>query len=249
MNKQSGKRGLALFNNLRPAGLYEILPGLVYPENLYCASCGDMIDRRTRIHGLCDRCIEKIEWISDDPYASSLNDLSLDALLSCCIYGYYPRRIVHRLKFEEARYLARPLGRLMAERALLEYGGSKETLQETFSCVSYIPSSKKKLRERGYNQAQLLAKYVSKELGLPLKELLIKPEETRSARLSGKIERGFILEGAFRAVTREEIPERVLLVDDVLTTGATMSEAARTLRAAGCKKVTALVFACGTGLR
>ena len=236
---------------LHPADLLKKLPDLVYPENLYCACCGDLIDRKTRIHNLCDSCIEKITWISDNPYSSSMNDFAFDDLFSCCIYGYYPRQMIVKLKFHNARYLAKPMAKLMAERVLLSFGGSREKIQKSFDCISYIPVSKEKLKTRGFNQAQLLAKYLSRELDLPLKSLLIKPRETPSVKLAGKNERMDILKGAFEIDPRAKNISglRVLLADDVLTTGSTANEAALTLKNAGCKTICIAVFASGDGLK
>lgn len=242
-----------------PADVFRSLPDLIYPENLYCACCGDTIDRKTRIHSLCDKCIEKISWISDNPYISSMDDFAFDELYSCCIYGYYPRQIIHKLKFKDARYLAKPLAKLMAERVVLSLGGIDE-VRKAFDCITFIPSSKEKLRYRGYNQAQLLAKYLSKELGIPLEELLIKTKETPPVRLAGREERKIMLEGVFMLGPKAELAGRrlkgdlplkgvrVLLVDDVLTTGSTAGEAALVLKNAGCSFAGLLVFACGNGI-
>ena len=228
-------------------------PGIInfiFPENLYCACCGDSIDRRTRIHSLCDSCIKKISWISDNPYASSMDDLAFDELYSCCIYGYYPRQMIQKLKFRGEGYLARPMSKLMAERVLLSFGNDREKVRSAFDCICCIPSAKEKQLERGYNQAKLLAVFTAKELGMPFEELLTKPEETPSVRLAGRWERQAILEGAFRISKNASslIGQRVLLVDDVLTTGSTANEAALTLKAAGCSRVDVLVFACANGM-
>ncbi len=241
--------GLALLKKIHPAKTAGLLLDFIYPENLYCACCGDVIDRKTRIHSLCDKCIKKIRWVSDNPYESSMDDMAFSELYTCCIYGYYPRQMIQKLKFGEGRYLARPMGMLMAERTALSLG-SCEAVAKAYDCVTFVPASKEKMRERGYNQSYLLAKVIAKELGLPLEELLIKPKETPSVRLAGRYERRTMLEGAFKLRKGARAQDkRVLLVDDVLTTGSTANEAAKTLKAAGCKRVDAVVFASGNGVR
>ena len=276
MSKPVGSWGLAERKKGDPADIFAFLPDLIYPENLYCACCGDMIDRRKSIHGLCTGCIGKITWVSDNPYESSMDDFSFDRLHVCCIYGYLPRQIVHRFKFKGARYLAKPLAKLIAERVLADFGNDIEKLRASYDCVSFIPSSEKREKSRGYNQSRLLALYTAKELGLPVYRLLIKPKETPSARTAGRQERRSILAGAFLwdpgkdglpgdrlarlfGAKKKEAPSgasavsfrklRVLITDDVLTTGSTASEAAKTLKEAGCLKVGVAVFASGNGSR
>ncbi len=179
-----------------------------------------------------------------------MDDLAFDELSSCCIYGYYPRQMIQKLKFRGEGYLARPMAKLMAERVLLSFGNDREKVRSAFDCICCVPSAKEKQLERGYNQAELLAKFTAKELGIVFEDLLTKPCETPSVRLAGRRERQAILEGAFRVSPKAGslIGKRVLLVDDVLTTGSTAGEAARTLKAAGCSRVDALVFASGNGM-
>ncbi|MBR0416342.1 MAG: ComF family protein [Firmicutes bacterium] len=242
--------GLALLKKIHPAKTAGLLLDFIYPENLYCSCCGDAIDRKTRIHSLCDKCIKKITWVSDNPYESSMDDMAFDELYTCCIYGYYPRQMIQKLKFGEGRYLAKPLGKLMAERVLLSFGGDREKLKKSYDLVSFVPMAKEKQSGRGYNQAKLLAKSMAKELDLPMEDLLEKPKETPSMRLADKYERRTMLKGAFKVKKTAELKgKKVLLADDVLTTGSTANEAAMELKKAGCSFVGIAVFASGNGPR
>lgn len=243
MSKSLINGGLAYLKKLDPAWANALLD-LIYPENLYCACCGDAIERTTRIHCICDKCAGEINWINDNPFESSMDDFSFDALLACCIYGYLPRQIIHKLKLGGRTDLAKPVGRLMAERVRME--GDAD-----FDEICFIPSSREKLQKRGYNQAQLLAKEVSRRLGIPLAAYLIKPAETASMRLSSGEERRTMLEGAFAVDPEKGSPKnkKILLVDDVLTTGSTANEAARILKIEGAKSVCVLVFASSAGNR
>ena len=241
-------RGLAFLKKIRPADIYRTLPALIYPENLYCLCCGDTIDPKTRIHSLCDKCIKEISWVSDNPYSSSMNDYSFDELFVCCIYGHRSKQMVETLKFRNGRYAAKPMAKLIAERVELSFCGSRENVCKNYDCISFIPMTKEKQQRKGYNHAQLLAKYTAKELGLPLADLLKKPSETPPVKLAGRNERKLILEGAFEL--RDPLPSphlRVLLIDDVFTTGATANEAAAVLKRAGCSKVGIAAFASGSG--
>jgi competence protein ComFC len=213
---------------------------LIFPENLYCMCCDDLIDN-SRIHGICDSCIEKIVWTVENPYKSAMDEFSFDDVLACCIYGFYPRRIIHGLKLNGQTYVAKGLGKLMAERAMLS--------PDKYDMLIPVPSTKKKDKKRGFNQAQLLAKYAARELGLPLEEkILYKRRETASMRTSTGTERRFLLQNVFDTEnTYRILGKNILLVDDVITTGSTADECARVLKAAGCAKVSILCFAC-TGM-
>ena len=227
----------------------EIL-GLIYPENLYCMACGDTIEAATRIHGLCDACIEKIDWNTANPYADVMDDFSFDALWTCCRYGFYPRKIMNGLKLGAKTYYARGLGLLLAERLL--QGCEEDGLQpEDFSMVVPVPMSPGKLAKRGYNQAELLAGRVCRELDLKLDtRALYKTRETASMRFSDGRTRRTALSGAF-AVTgsgntdnvQSLAGQRILLVDDVSTTGSTFDACSRALKNAGAVFVACLCVA------
>jgi ComF family protein len=108
-----------------------------------------------------------------------------------------------------------------------------------------IPLSKKKLRWRGYNQAEEIAKELANFLKIPLiSDCLVKIKETKDQVELSEKERRENVRGAFFVKNREKIVGRnILLVDDVFTTGATMEEAARVLKEAGAKKIVGIVVA------
>ena len=115
---------------------------------------------------------------------------------------------------------------------------------EEFDMLVPVPVSAKVKRQRGHNQAALLAAEVADRAGLPLLEVLCKQRETAHQRELGREERLKNLKGAFAvAVLPETIQgKRILLVDDVVTTGSTLLECAHTLRAAGAAEIGGLCF-------
>lgn len=177
----------------------------------------------------------------ENPYKSAMDEFSFDDVLACCIYGFHPGRIIHGLKLNGRTYMAKGLGKLMAERAMIS--------PDKYDMLIPVPSTKKKNRKRGFNQAQLIAKYAARELGLPLEEkVLYKRRETASMRISTGTQRRFLLQNVFGTENAYRIHgKNILLVDDVITTGSTADECARVLKAAGCAKVSVLCFAC-TGM-
>jgi competence protein ComFC len=110
----------------------------------------------------------------------------------------------------------------------------------TADVVTFVPSSPKSMGERGFNPAEALARPLSRTLRLPCRPLLRKIRSTTDQAELGRDERRRNLMGAFRA---RRVAGRVLLVDDVMTTGATADACARALREAGADQVLVVTFA------
>ncbi len=144
------------------------------------------------------------------------------------------RAVVHGLKFRNRRGAARQLAALMVRRLLPE-GDSRRGVD----LVTWAPTSAARVAERGFDQAEMLARAVAKELGVPCRRLLYR---THGAPQSGH-DRAARLHGpTFRA--RAPRPGlHVLLVDDVVTTGATLHAAAESLRHAGIADVRCIAAA------
>lgn len=111
-----------------------------------------------------------------------------------------------------------------------------------FDAVTSVPLSRAGLARRGYNQSALFARALAGRLGLPYAELLAKPVDVRPQHTCDAEERWGNVFGAF--VPKGEVRGRLLLADDILTTGATLHECARMLRLAGASDVGCAVIAC-----
>ncbi len=147
------------------------------------------------------------------------------------------RKALHRFKYYGQKSLAGPLG-------LLLYG--KIFRQPQFSAVQFlvpVPLHRQRLLQRGYNQSALLAGVVGKKLGLPVREALQRVKETQSQTGLNKEQRRENLQGAFHCRQRFPPGSRLLLIDDVLTSGATVQEASLVLKKAGAGKVSVAVLA------
>lgn len=104
-----------------------------------------------------------------------------------------------------------------------------------------VPLAPARLADRGFNQAALIARELGTLWGLPVHDCLERADGPATQRGSGATTRRTQVRGAFRA--RAEVPLHAVLVDDVVTTGATLTAAARALRAAGCARVGAVSLA------
>ncbi|BAS28802.1 competence protein ComF [Limnochorda pilosa] len=155
------------------------------------------------------------------------------------LYSGWLRAAVHRLKYRGEAELSLPLGALMGLLA------REELLFATTSAVVPVPLHPGRLQERGYNQSELLAAGVARLLARPLRpELLARPRPTAPQVGLDEGSRRRNLQGAFAVSDARSVRgRRILLVDDVLTTGATCREAARTLLAAGARRVDVLTLA------
>lgn len=163
--------------------------------------------------------------------------MSLTGAVSVARYRLGAKVLVKALKFRGEEELVRPIAGLMAERyRVAAFFGKPDVL---------VPVSlhARRERERGFDQAALLAARVAALCGMELGEgLLERVRWTMPQAFLGRRARLANIEGAFRAAPKVA-GRRVLLVDDVMTTGATMAACANALRAAGAKSVYALTFA------
>ena len=159
-----------------------------------------------------------------------------DYARSAAIFEGTLREALHAFKFSGKRALARPLGDLAAEHCVA-------TLAEEIEAVVPVPLARERERERGFNQAELLAQRVAQRLGVPARpRWLARVRTTRPQSDLAASERRANVRGAFRA-SPEVSGRHVLVVDDVLTTGATLGECARALRGGGARRVGVLTVA------
>lgn len=162
-----------------------------------------------------------------------------DCARSLAIYQGPLVRAILLLKFEQIE----PLGRWFAERLAEVVQSERDRLAA--DVVVPVPLHRRRERERGYNQAALISKPLAMRLRLPHRELLLMRTTARpDKRILTLEERWESVRGAFATRPGSQVDNlRVLLVDDVLTTGATLDACARALREAGAKSVVAITVA------
>lgn len=142
------------------------------------------------------------------------------------------RKSILRYKFGNKRNYANAYGRSLAMKI-------HEDLPKDIDYITWAPVSKLRKLKRGYDQVELFAKVIAKELSIPLKPLLKKVRHTPAqSSLPNEAQRKANVMGAYKATDKSLIEDkRILLLDDVFTTGATASECAKTLLFAGAKDV------------
>jgi ComF family protein len=227
------------------ARLAEGLVALLYPPE--CVSCARSLPSLGILCGVCATRLSDPVGPRCSVCAVAVEDSTIDLCMTCgtrergfdriVALGSYEiwGGLVRALKFERESAVGRWLSAQLAASV------RRERLANEIDIITYVPMRARERRARGFNQAQVLARGVARRLGLPMKRTLIKAQQTRpQAGLSAK-ERKENLRGAFRAVPSNG--GRVLLVDDICTTGSTAEECARTLKGVGFSSVSVLVVA------
>jgi ComF family protein len=143
------------------------------------------------------------------------------------------KTLVHRLKFERARTAADIAAHVMA----IQLPARSDWL------VTHAPTAPQRVRERGYDQAQLMARRLARLAGCEYASLLLRVSQHRQVGQTRKVRREQMAQAFWTVRTQQISGRHILLVDDVLTTGSTLEAAAATLKAAGAKRVSAAVFA------
>lgn len=154
------------------------------------------------------------------------------------VFGDYDgvlKKAINLLKFEKVRRLSIPLGKLLSCLPL-----------PTVDVILPVPLSKERLILRGFNQSHLLSHILSREFSIPLEpNILVKPGDIQPQSLLSRAKRLKNPKGAFSVISpgKRLLPRSVFIVDDVMTTGATINECARVLLRAGVKEVYGAVLA------
>lgn len=232
--------------------------GILFPPR--CSLCGEALAPSRRIL-LCDRCWESLpairqpycprcgKWIAGNapvPCDTPCGDCRLrePPFGICRSAGRYEgplKECVHRFKFGGARELGAALGAFMAEFLRRELPG------ESYDGCVPVPASRRGLRERGFDQALDLARELGKRAGIPVERGMLARTGARPSQTAlSRAERILNARGAFAARSGGPAAgRRLLLIDDVYTTGATADACVRALLGAGAARVDVLTLARG----
>lgn len=202
----------------------EYILNLLFPPK--CVLCGKMLQKQET--DLCRACREE----SPQCLGKHKNFPFLDSWAAIWYYEKNIRQSILRFKFRGARQYADVYGRFLAMRLLQLY-------PDGFDLLTWVPISRARRFKRGYDQVELLARAVGKELGMePIKTLKKMRNNRPQSGIPGQAQRRANVLGVYKVVHPAGVQgKRVLLLDDIITTGATAGECARVLLTAGAKEV------------
>lgn len=198
---------------------------LIYPPK--CVLCRKILNTRTK--QICSKC-EKALPITKNGGVKKGNFFT--ACVSPLYYENKVREALLRYKFHNMTVYANYFGSLLA-------GHIEEYIDSHVDIISWVPLSKKRFRNRGYDQAQLLAEVVGEQLNIPYVQVLKKTRHTAPQSRTGSAEkRKSNVSGAYSIIDPKLVAgKRILLIDDIVTTGSTFSECARILGLSGADKI------------
>ena len=227
---------------------------LLYPPA--CAVCSADVERESH---LCPACAKKLTRIvapfcakcSEQFYGAIEGEftcvncahrhLDFDAAVSAYRSRGIVRRVIHDFKYGHQVHLQHLIVDWLAEAMR-----DPRLEGRTFHAIIPVPLHSARERERGFNQAALLAKLLGRTSGIPVQDALNRVRYTTTQTAFDRAERIENLRGAFQVRENSDVRNmRLLLVDDVLTTGSTLSECARVLKKSGALSVHAITAARG----
>ncbi len=194
---------------------------MVFPPR--CEVCS-----RSGNEPLCADCLKKIKFMK--PHLGIYSVSTYDGVL---------RDAIHRFKFNRRKKLAEALGMLM-----VQYIGQTQALNlKEIDAIVPVPLCRKRMRERGFNQAELLARTINRYYEVPVIPVLERVKETKPQFDLNRQARFKNMAGAFRVREPAMLADkRVLLLDDIYTTGATIAECSRALKWARAKRIEVLTL-------
>ena len=223
---------------------------MIYP--LRCLACGKDIEALDgiRVCGLClskIRCNPKPHCVSCGRPVGSASGLCpgcrrvkfhFDRAFSAYLYEDTLKELIHLFKYNSKFSLGPVLSHL-----LIDFARENCEIIDGADIITYVPLHDKRLREREFNQSKILAAHLASEFKMPLSDALKKTRLTKHQNELPKEARLTNLCGAFSVTCDTVAGKKILLIDDVMTTGATLNECAKALLDSGAERVRCLTLA------
>lgn len=196
--------------------LKESILDIIFESPYKCIVCNEI-----EADGICNECLKTIRLCTEDEY-----------------YGYYKgalKDLIHLFKFKKD---------FLAGDILVNMLESKIKNIDKEYILTYIPIGKESMKKRGFNQCEYIAKKLSKRLDLEYKETIIKCKNTKIQKELSKNERKENIKNSFKVKdTKYVAGKKFVLIDDVITTGATIEEGIKVLKESGANEIKILTIA------
>ena len=196
---------------------------------LLCAWC--LPDAFETVPSRCYKCFSQTDNFATCSKCSSSTPLKRVWIAS--VYKDMTKKVVHNMKLKSHRQACSVIASRLDEVA---------PYYDKSAVITYVPTSTKRVRERGFDHARLIAENFAKIRDLRCKNLLLRTTQQKQAGSDRKT-RLIQVKGSYQTIKPSINIDQVVLIDDIITTGATLSEATRVLKKAGVKNIESLVFA------
>lgn len=240
-----------IFNNNL---IIDIVLRFFYPTR--CACCEKILKEIEIKSGFCKQCRAIIKPTNNNKCLKCgkiLSDISKEYCKDCerknhefiqgkSVYSYSGpmKDAMYKFKYSNRRYLAK----VFAKDAYVSHRRWLDTIKPDI--IVAVPMYNRKKKRRGYNQAELFGEALSYMIKVPIvKELVVRKKNTKPLKTLSSKERASSLKNAFECTKRFQRPVDILIVDDILTTGATVDEVARTLKKAGAGRIYCMFICAG----
>jgi competence protein ComFC len=210
---------------------------LIFP--LYCQVCEKPL-KYDNAFFLCRNCFEKINNPAGFSFTAGGNFISFKKAYHCCPYEGTVKDLIHKFKYGKKIFLKN------AFIYILHILFAEKIASDKIDIITPVPMHHKDEKKRGFNQSCILAKGLSEKTGITFQNTLLKLKRTTAQAGLNRAERLKNIKNAFSCTKQKYLYNKnILLIDDVFTTGATISECANTLNSCGAGSVTALTIAKG----
>ena len=230
--------------------MLDLVLDFIYPENISCILCNKPI-KKINTYSLCKDCFKELNFIQDGCIKCgkpiiyhSLEKLDIcgcsycfnksfyfDKAISCIEYSDISKSMILGFKYKNKTYMAKYISNIMKEKLDLE--------NIKFDYITFVPLHKKRMRKRGFNQSEKIAKELGKMIDIPILDCIYRKSNTNRLYNLNRIERKIELKNAF--LVKENINyangKNVLLIDDIFTTGSTVNEISKILKLNNVNKI------------
>lgn len=237
---------MKLISKLIPISTTEIIKiiiNYVYPKNITCIICDNPI-KLTNSYSLCKNCFKELNFILDgcNKCGKSIINRSLekeslincnycynktfyfDKVISCIEYNDISKKLILDFKYKSKTYLCKYIVDLMEDKLLLE--------DIKIDYILFVPLHKKRMKKRGFNQAEKIANKLGELLDIPVIDCIVRVKNTKKLYKLNKEEREKELKSGFKVNANVNLikGKNVMLVDDIFTTGSTANEISKVLK-------------------